>query len=209
MASKSSTEIRGRRSGGPFRAGRRGAAGRAAMTGLAAVAVAAPLAACGTAGTATTAGPGHQAAASHGMVISARRLPGTGTVLVDRSGKTAYSPQQEAHGKILCTGSCLSFWFPVPVTPGTTLRGSSGVTGVLGTIHRSDDGLTQLTYNGKPLYTFRLDQAPGQAHGNNFTDQFGSASFTWHAVTAGGTAAGPGGSVPSGGYSYRGGSSGY
>jgi predicted lipoprotein with Yx(FWY)xxD motif len=209
MAIKSSAEIRGRRSGGLFRAGRRCTAGRAVMAGLAAAAAAAPLAACGSAGTGTTAGPGHQAAASHGMAVSARKLPGIGAVLVDRSGKTAYSSQQESDGKILCTGSCLSFWFPVSVAPGTPLRGSSGVTGVLGTIHRSDGGLTQLTYNGKPLYTFRLDQAPGQAHGNNFTDHFGSASFTWHAVTAGETPAGPGRPGPSGGYSYPAGSSGY
>jgi predicted lipoprotein with Yx(FWY)xxD motif len=142
-------------------------------------------------------------------VISTRSLPGIGNVLVDRSGKTAYSPQQEAHGKILCTGSCLSFWFPVPVSPGTTLRGASGLTGVLGTIHRPDDGLTQLTYNGKPLYTFRLDQAPGQVHGNNFSDQFGSASFTWHTVTAGEATAGPANPGPTSGYSNQNGSFGY
>jgi predicted lipoprotein with Yx(FWY)xxD motif len=142
-------------------------------------------------------------------VISTRSLPGIGTVLVDRSGKTAYSPQQEAHGKILCTGSCLSFWFPVPVAPGTALRSASDLTGVLGMIHRPDDGVTQLTYNGKPLYTFRLDEAPGQVHGNNFTDQFGTVSFTWHAVTTGGATAVPGRPGPTGGYSSPAGSSGY
>ena len=45
----------------------------------------------------------------------------------------------------------------------------------------------QLTYNGRPLYTFRLDDAPGQAHGHNFTDSFGGQTFTWHAATAGTT----------------------
>ena len=205
MARKSSTETSGRGSGGSFRVGR----GRAVTTGLAAAAVAAPLAACGSAGTPTTAGPGHQAAASRGAVISTRSLPGIGTVLVDRSGKTAYSPQQEAQGNIFCTGSCLSFWFPVQVAPGTTLRGVSGLAGALGTIHRPDDGVTQLTYDGKPLYTFRLDQAPGQVHGNNFTDQFGTMSFTWHAATTGGAAARPGRPGPTGGYSSQDGSYGY
>jgi hypothetical protein len=80
---------------------------------------------------------------------------------------------------------------------------------VLGTIHRPDDGLTQLTYNGKPLYTFRLDQAAGQAHGNNFTDHFGSAAFTWHAVTASGASAGAAQPGDTGGYSTQGGSRGY
>jgi predicted lipoprotein with Yx(FWY)xxD motif len=107
--------------------------------------------------------------ASHGVVISARALPGIGSVLVNRSGKTLYSPPQGAHGKILCTGGRLSFWLPLSVDAGATLHAPTGITGMLGTIHRPD-GLTQLTYNGKPLYTFRLDYAPGQAHGNNLTD---------------------------------------
>jgi len=66
--------------------------------------------------------------------------------------------------------------------------------------------MTQLTYNGRPLYTFRLDRSPGQAKGNDFVDDFGSVSFTWRAVTAKVTAAGSGsggatpGSTPSSGY---------
>lgn len=175
------------------------------IIGLACVAVL--LAACGSAATGgshTTggsAGTGHQASAAR-EVVSTRNLPGIGTVLVDRSGKTIYSPQQ----KIVCTGSCLSFWFPVSVTPGTALRGPGRVTGALNTIHRADDGLTQLTYNGRPLYTFRLDQVPGQANGNGFTDHFGQSSFTWHAVTTAGTSAAPRPSGSPSGYSYPGGS---
>ena len=106
---------------------------------------------------------------------------------------------------ISCTGGCLSFWIPVKATRGAALHGSSGVTGTLGTIHRQDDGLTQLTYDGKPLYTFRLDHAPGQAHGNNFTDSFSGQTFLWHVATVSGTT--PAGGQPSspsgsGGYNY-------
>jgi predicted lipoprotein with Yx(FWY)xxD motif len=111
-------------------------------------------------------------------VVTTRHLAGLGTVLVSASGKTIYSPEQETHGQIRCTGSCLSFWFPVTVTSATGLHAPSGLTGVLGTIHRHDDGRTQLTYNGRPLYTFKLDQSPGQARGSNFTDSFGGTSFT-------------------------------
>ncbi len=182
---------------------------RAAVSGLASIALAGLVAACGSAGAAgyggqpAPQGAGHQSAASHGPAVSARKLPGVGTVLVDRSGKTVYSPQQEAHGKILCTGSCLSFWFPVSVATGTQLQAAAGVSGTLGTLHRSDDGLTQVTYNGRPLYTFRLDQGPGELHGNNFSDQFGGTSFTWQAVAASGAAASSSQSAkPGGGYSY-------
>jgi predicted lipoprotein with Yx(FWY)xxD motif len=206
--------LRGRRSRGPSRTGWGGPGRRAIAAGFGAVAAAALVAACGIYGTGGgsaaggTVGTAHHAPASHGVVISARTLPGVGAVLVDRSGKTLYSPQQEAHGTIMCTGGCLSFWFPVPATAGATVHAPAGVTGVLGTIHRPG-GLTQLTYNGKPLYTFLLDQAPGQAHGNNFTDHFGSASFTWHAVTPSGAPAGTGQPGTASGYAYQGGSRGY
>jgi predicted lipoprotein with Yx(FWY)xxD motif len=210
MASEPGTAVSGRRPSGSFQAGHGGRAFRAVTAGIATAAVAGLLAACGSAGAAGTAGVTPQAAASPGTVVSVRTLPGIGAVLADRSGKTLYSPQQEANGKILCTGSCLSFWFPVQVTAGVALRAPSGVTGVLGTIHRADDGLTQLTINGRPLYTFRLDQAPGQAHGNNYTDHFGSVSFTWHAITTSGTPAVPGQSeTPAGGYSPASGAPGY
>jgi predicted lipoprotein with Yx(FWY)xxD motif len=185
-----------------------------ALPGLASIALAGLVAACGSAGAGGSSGqPGQtggngQPAASHGAVVTARNLPGVGTVLVDRSGKTVYSPQQEASGKIMCTGSCLGFWFPVRVASGTQPHAASGVSGTLGTIRRSADGVTQLTYNGRPLYTFRLDQGPGDLHGNNFTDQFGGTSFTWQVVSASGAAPSSGPSAkPSGGYSYPAGGS--
>jgi predicted lipoprotein with Yx(FWY)xxD motif len=122
---------------------------------------------------------------------------------VDSSGRTIYTPKQpgEANGTIKCTGSCLSFWFPV--TSSSAIQGSSGLPGKLSTIRRSDDGKTQLAYNGRPLYTFRLDTAAGQAHGNNFTDRFSGISFTWEVVTASGKAGGTGAPAPSPSYSYQ------
>lgn len=187
---------------GPRRTLRRGIA----LSGLAAAAVL--VAACGSPGR-STASPGSggsggssgNVAAAKG-VVSTRQLSGIGTVLVDSSGMTIYTPQTpaEANGKISCTGSCLSFWFPVIASSANP--GSGGLPGKLGTIQRSDDGKTQLTYNGKPLYTFRLDTAAGQAHGNNFTDSFSGTSFTWQVVTASGKAGGAGSPAPSPSYSY-------
>jgi len=132
--------------------------------------------------------------------VFARTMTGIGTTLVNRSGRTIYSPEQEADGKIACTGSCLTFWIPVTARPGATLRLPAGFTGKLGKIRRPDNGQTQLTYDGKPLYTFRLDTASGQAHGNNFTDHFGGASFTWQAITAASQAKAPSTPSPPPGY---------
>ena len=187
---------------------------QAAVFGLASIAVAGVISACGSAagagGSNGPAGAGGNQGAAHGSIVAAHKIAGVGTVLVDRAGRTIYSPEQEAHGRILCTGSCLSFWLPVTVKSATGLHAAGGVTGMLGTIHRRDDGLTQVTYNGRPLYTFRLDHAPGQAHGSNFSDSFGGTSFRWQAVTARGAAGAPaGGATPSSGPGYQGGAGSY
>ncbi|MBO0775566.1 MAG: hypothetical protein J2P34_04580 [Actinobacteria bacterium] len=180
---------------------------RGAIVAGAATAAAGLLAACGGGTAASGAGGGaSHRAASPGMAISARNVPGVGTVLVNQAGKTVYAAQQETRGTIKCTGGCLSFWTPVRVAAGTKPTAPGTLARAVGTIHRSDDGLTQVTYQGQPLYTFKLDRAPGQAHGNNVTDQFAGTSFTWHAITAAGAAAGAGTSAGSAnGYSSGGG----
>jgi predicted lipoprotein with Yx(FWY)xxD motif len=43
--------------------------------------------------------------------------------------------------------------------------------------------MSQLTFEGKPLYTFKLDTGPGQNKGNNLTDEFDGTTFVWHAAT--------------------------
>lgn len=163
-------------------------------TGLAAVAAAALLAACSSGGsTAPAAGSSTQTGAASGTTLATRQVSGAGTVLTDPSGMTVYEAQQEAGGKILCTASCLSFWFPVTVSQGVTPTAASGVTGELATINRPGGG-TQLTVNGHPLYTFKQDTSPGSDLGNDFQDQFGGQSFTWHALTVAGAPAGAGNS---------------
>lgn len=177
----------------------------AVLPGLAAAA--ALVAACGSSagnpassGTRGNSGANGNAAAAN-AAVSVRQLSGVGAVLVNSSGMTIYTPEipAEADGSIKCTGSCLSFW--LPVTASSASPAASGLTGSLGTIHRPD-GTTQLTYNGRPLYTFRLDTAAGQDHGNNFHDSFGGTNFTWQVVTASGKPAGAGAPAPSPSYSY-------
>lgn len=165
-----------------------------ALSGLAATAAVGLLAACGSqsAASGAAAGPG---TSSGSAVLATRQVSGVGTVLVDKSGKTVYSPDQESGGMVRCTGGCLSFWFPVTVSPAAASTLPSGLGGTVSTIKRPDDGQMQVTFNGKPLYTFRLDQAPGQAQGNNFDDSFGGTAFTWRAVSTSGS--GNGGAVPS------------
>ena len=210
MTSKSTAAAQDMRNGG-----KRPAVRGSLIAGLAAVAVAGLVAGCSSGSSSAAAADGstqqavggtQQAAA--GLTISSRQVSGVGTVLTNQSGRTLYTPEQEANGSIKCTGSCLSFWFPVTMAQGTTPHAASGLTGKLGSVKRPDNGDLQVTYNGDPLYTFRLDSAPGQAHGNNFTDSFGGQTFLWHVATVSGAApAGGQPSNPSGnsGYNYQGG----
>lgn len=157
------------------------------VAGLTAVAAAGLIAGCSSGNSAPPAAGGTQQGAT-GITVSSRQISGVGTVLTDQAGKTLYTPEQEAHGTIKCTGSCLSFWFPVTMAKGAMPHTAGALTGTLGSIERPDGGGLQLTYNGEPLYTFRLDTGPGQAHGNDFTDHFGGQTFLWHAATASGAA---------------------
>ncbi len=128
-------------------------------------------------------GPASNAPLSNGA-LATRDISNVGKVLVDPTGKTLYTAAQEAGGKILCTGSCLAIW--VPVTSSADVAAPSGVPGTIASMKRSDNGQTQLTYNGAPVYTFAEDMSPGDAKGNNAKDSFGSNHFTWHAVVVSG-----------------------
>jgi len=64
---------------------------------------------------------------------------------------------------------------------------------MLGTTTR-DDGSTQVTYNGHPVYLYTGDTAAGQANGEGI-NHFGGL---WYAVTAAGQAALPSGGTGSG-----------
>jgi predicted lipoprotein with Yx(FWY)xxD motif len=98
-------------------------------------------------------------------------------VLTNAKGFTLYWFVPDTATKSNCNAGCASFWPPVkgPATAG------SGVTGKLATIKR-DDGSTQASYDGHPLYTYVADTAPGQAKGNGINVSGG----VWHEMTASG-----------------------
>ncbi len=164
------------------------------MFGVGAVAVALAAGGCasGSNSTGGSAGTGNTSA-----TVSARDIAGVGTALIASDGKALYFSDQERSGTIRCVGACLQFWTPLTVGSGGAPTTGSGVTGKLSTMNRPD-GTAQITYDGKPLYTFSLDAA-GQAKGNGFSDAFGGTTFTWHAaVVAGAASAGPSSSNPYG-----------
>jgi predicted lipoprotein with Yx(FWY)xxD motif len=116
--------------------------------------------------------------------VSVKHVDGVGNVLVDSKGEALYSPMQEAGGKVLCTGSCTSIWLPLTTSGSAKPTGTSDVSAKLGTLERPD-GAVQVTYQGKPLYTFVEDTSPGTVTGNGFQDKFDGQEFTWRVASVG------------------------
>jgi predicted lipoprotein with Yx(FWY)xxD motif len=138
--------------------------------------VAAATVVAGCSGEGEDAGPG--TAPPGDAALAVKDVEGVGQTLVDASGRTLYFADQEAGGSIRCVKACLGFWFPVQGDDST-----AGSMPDLGVVRRADTGKDQLTYQGKPLYTFKLDTGPGQHEGHNLEDTFDGTTFTWRAAT--------------------------
>lgn len=95
-----------------------------------------------------------------------------GTVLTTNGGLTLYTLSAEKHGTFICKGSCLKDWHPLVVAAGVKPTGPVA----LGTVKRPDNGRRQVTFEGRPLYTFD-DDRKGDANGEGFKDV-----GTWHAA---------------------------
>ena len=98
-----------------------------------------------------------------------------GTILVDQNGWTLYGFLRDNHGPSTCYGQCETLWPPL-LTNGTPIAGNGINQGLLGTAMRND-GTTQVTYNGWPLYYWSKDTGPGDTRGQ----WVGNVWFTFNA----------------------------
>jgi predicted lipoprotein with Yx(FWY)xxD motif len=87
-----------------------------------------------------------------------------GTILTDAQGRTLYYFVPERGGKIVCSSSACTTYWPPSLNAGGNPTGGTGVPGQLGIIARTG-GAQQITYNTWPLYTFAGDSAAGQTNG--------------------------------------------
>ena len=87
-----------------------------------------------------------------------------GTIVVDADGRTVYVFDKDTagSGQSACSGDCLAKW--PAVTADSDSPEVDGVDGDVGTITR-DDGSTQVTLNGMPLYLYAGDSQAGDVTG--------------------------------------------
>jgi predicted lipoprotein with Yx(FWY)xxD motif len=83
-----------------------------------------------------------------------------GRILFDGRGFALYGFTKDPRGRSVCSGACAAAWPPYIVRKAP--RVGAGVKGsLIGTTRRAD-GRLQVTYNGRPLYYYVSDRAPGQ-----------------------------------------------
>ncbi len=122
------------------------------------------------------------AGASAGRAKLQLRKTSAGTILVNGAGFTLYAFTKDARNKDNCTRitGCLGLW-PVVATNGKAIAGRGVRSSLIGTITLKG-GAKQVTYAGRPLYTYAEDGGPGMTFYVNFL-QFGGF---WPAVNAAG-----------------------
>ena len=115
------------------------------------------LAACARAG-------GGSGSPSAGAIDITYSETSAGDALAGAGGMTLYVFANDTNGTSTCTGDCAGTWPPL-IGDGSDVVPGSGVSGTFGTTTR-DDGTTQITHNGQPLYYYSGDEAAGDAKGD-------------------------------------------
>lgn len=128
--------------------------------------------------------------------VSATEVSELGSVLVDSKGFIVYSFGKDQGTTSSCYGACEQAWPPV-IVHGAPTVGEGANSAEVGTTKRND-GTTQVTYAGHPLYTFVEDKSPGEANGIGVT-AFGGE---WNALDESGAAPSPSGGETAGGGGY-------
>ena len=95
-------------------------------------------------------------------------------ILVNLKGRTLYTLSSEKSGKFTCLASCVGAWPPLLIPAGFKPTGPTA----LGVVKRPE-GKMQVTFKGRPLYTFAGDTKKGDTAGEGIVS-FGG---TWHAAS--------------------------
>lgn len=118
--------------------------------------------------------PGGSEAAAAGGATSSEAGPvevatadsDLGEIVVDGEGMTLYVFDNDSDGESACYDACAQTWPPLT---GSATAGEGVDASLLGETTR-DDGTTQVTYDGSPLYYYAPDAAPGDTQGQGVGD---------------------------------------
>jgi predicted lipoprotein with Yx(FWY)xxD motif len=121
-----------------------------------------------------------EAEESGNAYVALGSVPKLGMVLVDSKGFVLYDFHKDKGTTSACYGECAAVWPPL-LSEGEPKPSNGANAAMLGTTERKD-GTTQVTYNGRPLYTYVADKKPGEANGNDFSS-FGAE---WYALKGNG-----------------------
>ena len=116
--------------------------------------------------------------AAAGLTLELAEDAELGSYVAGEDGKALYVFLPDEGDTSQCNGECAINWPPLT---GDVAAGD-GVTGEIGTITR-DDGTTQVTLGGAPLYYFIGDEAAGDVNGQGLQD-------VWYLASAEGTPVG-------------------
>lgn len=111
------------------------------------------------------AAPARTSKAARRLVVSTRKLPKLGTVLVNSKGLTLYMFVPDKRKKVTCVSTCAAIWPPLKLNTGTKLVAEEGVKSKLLGSDPDPAGGRVVTYDGWPLYTYIADTKPGMATG--------------------------------------------
>jgi len=99
------------------------------------------------------------------VVVSTKKLPKLGVVLVDGKGRTLYMFVPDKRRKVTCVGDCAVSWPPLKLPKGAkAVPAGAARQKLLGSLPDPAGGRV-VTYNGWPLYNYLLDTKPGADSG--------------------------------------------
>jgi predicted lipoprotein with Yx(FWY)xxD motif len=109
-------------------------------------------------------GGGH--GADKATVVGTAQLGGLGSVLTTSTGHVLYMFPPDAQRHVTCVRLCAASWPPLTAANHVPPKAGSGVQqSLLGTDRNPAGGLSVVTYDGWPLYTYADDVKPRQASG--------------------------------------------
>ena len=133
--------------------------------------IAASVVAAGLAGCSSGHGSGmehHMMPANYMASGDYMRSTEAGKILTTPEGRTVYTFDQDTPGASSCYGGCAEEWAPVAAAADAQPFGEMSV------VTRTD-GTHQWAYDGKPLYLYDDDDAPGDMEGDG-------EGGVWHVV---------------------------